>query len=102
MQHSADGFCSGLAPKHGESRDPLNEHGTLANTVKSWLFLRPPSTIPILVITVAVPRYNCAKRSFHPCCTSNSDVRPFGFIIDFYEGEQKAASLLLSTGSLSS
>ena len=44
----------------------------------------------------------CAKRSFHPCCTSNSDVRPLRKIIDFCEGAQKAASLLLSTGSLSS
>ena len=44
----------------------------------------------------------CAKRSFHPCCTSNSDVRSFGFIIDLCEGDQKAASRLLSTGSLSS
>ena len=46
---------------------------------------------------------NCAKRSFHPCCTSNSDVlRPSVLreIIDFCEGEQKAASLLLSTGGL--
>ena len=48
----------------------------------------------------------CAKRSFHPCCTSNSDVLCPAVcvreIIDFCEGEQKAASLLLSTGSLSS
>ena len=46
----------------------------------------------------------CAKRSFHPCCTSNSVVRlpSVRKIIDFYEGEQKAASSLLSTGTLSS
>ena len=49
---------------------------------------------------------NCAKRSFHPCCTSNSVVRPSPSssfvreIIDFCEGYQKAASLLLSTGGL--
>ena len=46
----------------------------------------------------------CAKRSFHPCCTSNSDVR-ISFvrreIIDLCEGDEKAASLLLSTGGLS-
>ena len=48
-------------------------------------------------------RNYCAKRSFHPCCTSNSGVRAsVRKIIDFYEGEQKAASLLLSTGGLSS
>ena len=45
----------------------------------------------------------CAKRSFHPYYTSNSAVRSWvREIIDSYEGEQKAASRLLSTGGLSS
>ena len=55
-------------------------------------------------IQIMIDNY-CAKRSFHPCCTSNSVVRSFvrfREIIDFCEGEQKAASLLLSTGGLSS